>query len=135
MRQLATGILLILSTSVAPAADYSDGIKHAIAQLGSERSSDGRFFVVGGVTSNIGGVNGTFFLLYPFFLARATPSDVELMLHDQNPVVGILGVRRELEPAFRPLPLSSIDFLTKDQTQVRVGPFYPGGDFKTSSGS
>lgn len=117
------GLMLLLALS-ARAAEYSDGVKFALEQLRTSRNSDS-VPVLGGYSSSYGGAHGTFYLLWPYFMARATPEDVALMLKDSNPLVRILGARRVLEPFLRPLPVEALDSLAQDKEEIRAGPI-PG---------
>jgi TonB family protein len=123
-------ILLVLVTSLR-AAEYSDGIKYALEQFRASKPADG-VPVLRGYDSNFGGVHGTFYLLWPYFFARATREDVALMLKDPSPLIRILGARRVLEPFMRPLPLEALALLSEDTAEVRVGPLYePNEHFET----
>lgn len=113
----------LLFTLAARAAEYSDGVRLALEQLRATKNSTG-VPVLGGRSSGYGGVHGTFYLLWPYFFARATPEDVALMLNDPSPLIRILGARRILEPFLRPLPIEALDVLAEDKTEVRVGPIH-----------
>lgn len=112
-------LFLFLSVSVH-AAQYSRHIVFVLEQLRENEDLDRKLPFIGGSAVGYAGEPGTFFLLYPFFLHRASDEDVQAMLADKSPAVRLMAAKLVLHSdRFRSLT-KQVEVLLKDEAIVAL---------------